>query len=56
MNETNFVRVNNLDTNKISYFEKEEFNSIMNLLGENAVYEYVYLSPSNNIYRSEVFA
>lgn len=55
MYEPNFVRVKNLDTNIISFFKRDEFISVMNLLGDNSVYEYVYISSSNNVYRTELF-
>lgn len=53
--EPNCVRVYNLKEKPIIYVAIEKFDMIKSMLDENSTYEYVYKSPNNIIYRTELF-
>lgn len=51
----NFIRVNNLKNDTTIYVAIENFEAMKSNLGFECIYEKVYISPNDTIYRTEMF-
>lgn len=50
----NYVLISDKDKKFTSFLELNKFLKLKNMLGENLLYEPVFISPENIVYRSDV--